>query len=234
MEIKLIEYINIIECILCLHRTISSSNRTIRVLRYLHVFCQLLLMSSDSVLFYFNVIQLDGNNALAFFTSTANSFALIILAVYKSKRYVQMLKYFNMNHINLKPDAQYNKNLATIFKFMFGLSSVTIVLFVISIFFVRIDSFVEFICHGNQIISVLRFVFGFFALVSILNVMSEQLTSIVRSVKEFEVIDKGVISDVEYNEKLKDFEKWYATYSNLKESSKLFNNIYGLQVGVSF
>lgn len=54
----------------------------------------------------------------------------------------------------------------------------------------------------------MQFMFEFFALFTILIVMSEQLAGITRSVNKFQIINKGV----EYKGKLNLLDKWYAAY----------------------
>lgn len=244
MEILVIKFFNILECIFCLHRTISSSTRILRLLRYLHVLFQLCLISTHGAAHYFVAPQLLlSTDSLVFCTSTANSLALVILAIYKSKKYKEMIKYLNMNHLRLKEDPQYNKDLKIILILPLLLTLITFVLQVVALIeadhkhtpvFLGIGSyFWDIFRYLNQPMCTFRFFFEFSALYSVLSVMSEQLASLTRSVEEFEVVKKGGKPDVECKEKLKIFDKWCVTYTNVKESSKLFNNVYGLQVGIT-
>lgn len=245
MEIKLISFIQILESILCLHRSISSSTCLGRVLRYFHVLWELLLLSSNGVKNHLYATQLDKTStSLIFYTNTINSTGFIILSLYKSKKYKQMLKYLNMNHFNFKADQRYDKNLAIILTIVKVSLLMLFVLeasfFVVARLFNSVDVtntiilFVAYIYYAAMQMCDVRFFFEFFALFSILNVMSEQLASITRSVQEFEVVGKGRIPDDEYKEKLNVFDKWSAAYTNVAESSKLFNNVYGLQVYIFF
>lgn len=241
MEIQLIKFVNILECIFCLHRTISNSTNILKILKYLHVLLELFLISSHGAVHYFvHVHYIVTTDSLIFFTITTNSLVLVILAVYKSKKYKQMVKYFNMNHMDLKADSQYNKNLKIILILPLVLSLVTFVQQVVTIIetrhkhsFLILSSYVcDILFSVNLLMCNLRFFFEFSALFSVLNVMSEQLTSITRSVQKFEVVKKGTKPDIECKEKLKVFDEWCATYTNVKQSSKLFNDIYGFQVGI--
>lgn len=239
MEIELIKFVNIIECMLCLHRTISNSTCTLRVLKYLHVSLEHFVIITNVVACYFNVTKYDKIVTMEILLSTAHSLAILILAVYKSKKYKQMLEYFNINHLHLKADPQYNKNLKNILILDFVLLLATFILvFGVLGFFpfviTGVDLCIDYILYVNLLVCAFRFLFEFYVLFSILNVMSEQLGSIIRSVEEFEAVKRGSNPEIVCQVKLQVFDTWSSTYTNIKESSKLFNNIYGFQVRINF
>lgn len=233
MEIHLINYINILECILGLQRTILNSTWSIRVLRFLYTLSQHLLLSFNIVQYYLYPIHMTNPVWLAILTNAIDFSVIIILAVYKSKKYEQMSEYLNINHMLFKSDAQYNKDLRIVFIWTV-VSSLVFIVVQLSAYYGTDhveNAHIACIAYASMGISNIQFIFEFFACFSILSVMSEQLENITRSIKKIEISDNGAISDVETREKL--FNKWCTTYTNLKESSKLFNNIYGFQVGAS-
>lgn len=235
MDIKLIKYVNIFECIFCLHRTMSNTTCPLRVLKYLHACLELVMTMANVVACYSNLFKNDRIVTMEIFLNCSHSFVLLILAVYKSKKYEQMLEYFNINHLHLKADPHYNKNLQNILILASALSLATFLIQIgvltnYPLAITLVDFYLDFILYMNLLVSGFRFLFEFYVLFSILNLMSEQLASIIRSVEEFEGVKKGTKLDIVCKGKLKAFDTWCATYTNVKESSKLFNNVYGLQV----
>lgn len=239
MEIKVLKFIFFVENLLCVFRNVSFVGRITQVFVFLRVFVEISLATFNGILrsCYYKRFEMK-SEMLFFFSSITSSIIIILLSCYHSKNFKQLLTHLNDNHSYFKSNSEYRRKLKNIQYCAIIISSIFFVFgtvtFIYSDFIHHYDLpgvnvVLIYLLHFNLASCDYRYVFEYIMLGVVLEVMAEQLDCINRSVDD---VKANILPELAVSQDtLKAFDEWCLTYTNIKEASKMFNNIFGIQVG---
>lgn len=237
MAIRVLRFTKYVENIFCIYRNYCLFEDFPRKLILLRIIAELLLILFHCVIrtyYYMTNHSQNGDDILYFYLSSSHSIVIIVFGCYSSKKYKYFIKhlesgfkYINKNS-NLKKIR--TKDIVVVgFIFLFGF--VECFAFSSTQFTsapsIGLSEFWHIFFQINLLACDIRYIIELFVLYYVLRIMSVQLKFITNS------IDKSNHFVYNDDELIAEVDKWSVTYNHIRESSKCFNNIFGVQVSTS-
>nr|WCC58020.1 gustatory receptor 35 [Papilio xuthus] len=244
--LKPIRFLFILGNFLLLFRNISFKSRGTRYIIYCIIISDITLSIFNSIAcFYFNLYK-RFSDVLHLQVTLINSIVLIILSIYHSKKFKNMLYVLNSNNDFMENDDMYLKKLERKRKMFFLVLILYVGVKIIpSLIFSRYySSHVQpnlffIILKINALFWDARFFYEYLLMCALLYTFSEQLECIIRSVvrqkrfiaRNFDISDTSLHQLVQ-NQYLKKLSEWSEAFSYVEEAIKLFNGIFGIQFSI--
>lgn len=238
MDTSLLKYILFVQNITCVFRNIYSFKIYIRVLIYTWITTEIAFVSWNII---HNAFVVNHQNVLIaqmiyYYLVTGFSVVIIIAPLCHSKNFYYVMKNVSVfrsifsDEIYFQTLLKAQDNIKKIIC-LYGFSKLVLFIhFRIAYHEYRIDDVLN---HINLVVCESRFVFEFFAIYAILNLISKQINSIIRSIdSELSIINsenKIVVPTLE--DCLKKLCLWTDAYNNIISSAKICNKMFSAEVG---
>ncbi|CAH2106522.1 unnamed protein product [Euphydryas editha] len=242
MSTRIIKKIVVIENFMCVYRNYNSLSKASRLMLWLRLLLIISLYAIDVFIRINYFLNHNLRRIMNFFLNVITSCAIIILALYQSKKYEILLRYFAKNSSLFSKDALYTEKLDRIYKIVIIFHVFNFIISIAIQIFNNISDENTFnsteVMHSLMMVMCNnRFMAEYIFLWTLLSILTEQVKFITRKIFE-EIVTP--VSKMEWESEeivvieheVTSFNEWRTVYNDIKECSNLINSIFGLQITV--
>ncbi|VVC96844.1 unnamed protein product [Leptidea sinapis] len=241
MKIKTLKFLIKTENVLSIYRNYSSFStvkKRLTILRIIFDFLFIIFNINNQIFVFEKYGVLD---LLRSQIAIANSVFVFLLALYNAKNFKYLMRGFEETHRIFQNDEVYIKNIEVNYKqikilfliyFIFSCAGLISTDLEMNNFPFNLAFYINlFLCH-------LRYIFEFLVLYVTLFQIAQEVKCLTRSIEEYLKYNMRIKRDdtettyasESARETLDRFNEWTKIYTKVKETSNLFNKIFGLQL----
>lgn len=236
-----LQIITLVENVLGIYRNHLLFKNITRILIYLRIIFEILLIILNLVNYTINV-KSDISYLFLFHLNAANSIVLLLLPIYKAVPYKQFLVYFKSIFLYFPTQREQTKITKNIQKvLLLTVLSYLLLKLVFHLYYLPLnDAHYPFILMLILTVDIftyeMRFLFEFYIMCCGSSAMADQLAVIMEAIameteKVNSVCEHGSNSNSQDCERrLLQIDKWSTAYATTKKFSELYNSIFGFQV----
>ncbi|XP_063825276.1 uncharacterized protein LOC135074825 [Ostrinia nubilalis] len=236
MGIRILKFTNFIENALCIYRNVCLYSVWMQALISLRVVTELVFIFAHIVTrtqFFYSHPQCN-SDIMYFYLTSVNSIVIIVFGFCYTKSYRHLIIHLNSGCKFFDNDKNYLNSLRAkhliVVGCVFGFCLIKVVVFAYAhstwVLIPDLHLIWYRLFQINMLMSDFRYIFEYLVLYCVLHVIAEQLKSVTRSIN----CDSETGNDS--NTLITEVDRWSVIYKHARESAKLFNYIFGIQLTI--